>query len=530
MIIYRKILSILILFLLFISLLNVTSASTVNKLSYSIEKNDFNGYIVQFNEDPIIEYKNRFALKISDFFLSEKIQNYKNKLFSIHEKAKEEIANVLSLGSNKKFFFTEFFDLLNGICVKNIDKNGINKIKNLSYVKDIIPNYRVYTTIDESIPLIGANEIWNYHDKYGKSLTGNGIKIAIIDTGVDYNHPDLKDNYIGGYDFVNNDNDPMDDNGHGTHCAGIALGSGKSSNYKNIGVAPMASLYAYKVMRSNGTGEVSLIISALEMAINDGIDVISLSLGNNNKLANPDSVLSQAADNAVEAGIVVVAAAGNDGAEGPISSPGCARDVICVGATDIYDNVASFSSRGPVNLSNGSFLIKPDIVAPGVAIKSCDLYDGYSVYSGTSMSTPHVAGAIALILQNKPDLTPEEIKVILKENAVDLGLDNNISGSGRINISASIKISNEIIIKSPYRVTEENFFKVSVKDNNNNSLKSYIIIWTPSHFPRFKYGDTVEFKAPSIFRNYKSYVKSKIFIINFKKRILKSIEIIITNK
>jgi hypothetical protein len=113
---------------------------------------------------------------------------------------------------------------------------------------------------------------------------------------------------------------------------------------------------------------------------------------------------------------------------------------------------------------------------------------------------------------------------------VDLGLDNNISGSGRINISASIKISNEIIIKSPYRVTEENFFKVSVKDNNNNSLKSYIIIWTPSHFPRLKYGDTVEFKAPSIFRNYKSYVKSKIFIINCKKRILKSIEIIITNK
>jgi hypothetical protein len=283
-------------------------------------------------------------------------------------------------------------------------------------------------------------------------------------------------------------------------------------------------------MRSNGTGEVSFIISALEMAINDGIDVISLSLGNNNKLANPDSVLSQAADNAVEAGIVVVAAAGNDGEEGPISSPGCARDVICVGATDIYDNVASFSSRGPVNLSNGSFLIKPDIVAPGVAIKSCDLYNGYSIYSGTSMSTPHVAGAVALILQNKPDLTPEEIKVMLKENAVGLGLDNNISGSGRINISASIRINNEIIIKSPYRVTEENFFKVSVKDNNNNSLKSYIIIWTPSHFPRLKYGDTVEFKAPSIFRNYKSYVKSKIFIINCKKRILKSIEIIITNK
>ena len=528
MIVYKRICSVLLVIFLFSTLFNVSTGISLNKLSFKVDNSEFNGYIVQFYEEPIIKYKNRFASKISDFFLSEKIQNYKNKLLSIHKIAKEEITKLIGIDDNK-FFFTEFFNLLNGICIKNISRNFINKIKNLSYVKDVIPNYKVHINTDKSVPLIGADEIWTYHAEDGKSLTGNGIKIAIMDTGVNYNHPDLKENYIGGFDFVNNDEDPMDDNGHGTHCAGIALGSGKFSGYKNVGVAPMASLYAYKVISSNGTGEVSFLINAFEMAINDGIDVISLSLGNDNKLANPDSVLSEAADNAVEAGIVVVAAAGNNGQKGPISSPGCARNVICVGATDIYDNIAPFSSQGPVNLSNGSYLIKPDVVAPGVKIKSCDLYNGYSILSGTSMSTPHVAGAVALILQNNPDLTPIDVKRILKENAVDLGVDKNISGDGRINISASIKIDDRIIIKSPYQVLEGNIFNVIVKDNNNNPINVNFFMWTYPHFPRFKSGDTVEFKAPIIFRSYKSNVKSKILIFNFKMKIFKNIEITVIN-
>ncbi|KYK25135.1 hypothetical protein AYK24_05375 [Thermoplasmatales archaeon SG8-52-4] len=526
----KRIFTILIVIFLFITLYNNCYGLPTNNLSLSINNSDFNGYIVQFIEEPIVKYKNRFSLRISDFFLNEKIQNYKEKLLSIHKKAKEEILNILGIKDNNKFFFTEFFNIINGICIKSIDTRIIDKIKNLSYVKDVIPNFKVSISIDKSVPLIGADEIWTYHTKNGKSLTGNGVKIAIIDTGVNYNHPDLKDNYVGGFDFVNNDNDPMDDHGHGTHCAGIALGNGRSSEYKNIGVAPMASLYAYKVIRNNGTGEVSHLINAFEMAIDDEIDIISLSLGNNGKYANPDSVLSEAADNAVDAGIVIVAAAGNNGEAGPISSPGCARKVICVGATDFYDNIASFSSRGPVNLSNGSYLIKPDIVAPGVQINSCDLYNGYSIFSGTSMSTPHVAGAVALILQNNPDLAPEEVMVLLKENAVDLGIDKNISGSGRINISASIKIDSEIIIKSPFQVLEGSKFNVIVKNNSNISIKAFFFMLTPSQFPKFKYGDTVEFTAPNIFSSYKSFIKSKIIILNLKKHIFKNIEIIITNK
>jgi len=530
MIFYKRIFPLLIVIFLFSTVFNTSAGISITKLSFNVDSSDFNSYIIQFHEEPTVKYKNRFVSKISEFFLSEKLQNYKNKLLSIHEKAKEEISKLLGFNDNNRFFFSEFFDLLNAICIKNVNIDVINKIKNLSYVKDVIPNYKVHITIDKSVPLIGADDIWTYHTKDGKSLTGDGIKIAIIDTGVNYNHPDLKDNYIGGFDFVNNDDDPMDDHGHGSHCAGIALGSGKSSGYENVGVAPMASLYAYKVISSNGTGNVSLLISAFEMAINDGIDIISLSLGNDNKLANPDSILSEAADNAVDAGIVVIAAAGNNGEVGPINSPGCARKVICVGATDIYDNIAAFSSRGPVNLSDGNYLIKPDVVAPGVSIKSCDLYNGYSIFSGTSMSTPHVAGAAALILQNNPGLTPEEVKTILKENAVDLGLDKNISGNGRINITASIKIEDEVIIKSPYQVLEGNIFKISVKDNNNNPIKVNFFMWTYSHFPRFKYGDTVEFKAPILFRSYKSEIKSKIFIFNFKKQIFKNVEITIINK
>ena len=542
----RRLFTILLVVLLLTTLFNLSSVALNNKTSNLIDKisiddeSDFNGYIIQFNEEPVLKFKNRLKDKIKTFFshLTEKaanvllmknVQNYKDQLLSLHKNAKEEVLSIIGKNfASESIFSRDFINLFNGIKIKDIPVEFVEKIKVLPYVKRVTSDYKISIALDESIPLIEADVVWQYHNNTGKSITGEGISIAIIDTGVDYNHPDLKHRYVKGYDFVNNDNDPMDDQGHGTHCAGIALGSGKASDYKYVGVAPEANLYAYKVLDESGNGFGSWLIAAMEQAIQDGVDIISLSLGDSSESANPDDDLCEAADNAVNEGVFVVAAAGNNGTLGPINSPGCARNVTCVGASDYNNEVADFSSRGPVQW-NGHTLMKPDIVAPGVNIISARKGGGHTSKRGTSMATPHAAGAAALMLQLNPELTPEEIKTILKENAVDLGYDENAQGSGRLNVSASVIINEEIIIKSPYRVTEGDDFSVSIKDNDNNPVESIIFMLNPSHLPRLKYGDSVSLKAPIIFNPLKTSLNSKIFVFNLKKHFIKEVEIIVTN-
>jgi len=316
------------------------------------------------------------------------------------------------------------------------------------------------------------------------------------------------DKIIGGYDFVNNDNYPMDNNGHGTHCAGIAAGNGVLK-----GVAPDAKLYAYKVLSSNGGGSSDDIIVGIERAtdpnqdgdFSDSVDIISMSLGINcrdyTEDCGPDDSVSQAVDNAVDNGVVVIVSAGNCGPGGnknkcpkigdkTIGSPGTARKAITVGATfdRDYDNafyssscfeephnpgindVACFSSRGPVEWidesGNVNYLNKPDIVAPGVEtcaaqwdtaygidenynnpdrpdIHRC-LDDKHIAISGTSMAAPHVAGAVALLKQKNPDWSPEEIKMALKNTAVDIGEDINTQGAGRVDVLEAMDLKPSI--------------------------------------------------------------------------------------
>jgi len=274
----------------------------------------------------------------------------------------------------------------------------------------------------------------------------------------DYTLPNLNlfnSKVIGGYDFFNNDDDPMDDQGHGTHCAGIAAGNGVLK-----GVAPDAELYAYKVCDSNGCPW-SAIISAIERSVDpnsdgnyeDKLDVISLSFGGP---GNPDDVISQAIDNVVDVGVVAVIAAGNSGpSEQTIGSPGTARKAITVGAIDKQNNIAGFSSRGPVFWNdedgNKKIIIKPDVVAPGVDICSTQygsawqdsqcLDNEHTAISGTSMATPHVAGAVAILKQKNPSWTPEEIKSALKSTAVDLGENIITQGAGKINLKEAVKLN-----------------------------------------------------------------------------------------
>ena len=716
--------------------------------------------IIQFEEAPILEYKTELSMFYSKTVdipidkteeipinatemeaIKSAVISYANTVEYTHTLVKSQIKQA-DLNITLK---REFKNVFNGFSA-DIFRSDIEKITDLPHVKAVYPDSEISITLEDSVPLINATGVWQLKDPSGKSVTGDNITVAIIDTGIDYTHPDLGGGFgpgykvIGGYDVYNDDPDPMDDHGHGTHCAGIVAANGIASalvptptptptvtptptptpassefsmpvhipkisnvedfehrysdqnakkeiygteetspdsyepddnylqanwistdgtkqthnfhvsgdhnwmkfnateninylietsdlgnesdtymylydtdglteithdddggeglasrivwgcevsdtyyvkvrhynslacgpntrynisvlgytppaefndvysdcgedkdedglynylvvnvgmnvaeagryqlsgslyengtyntvdyaynttylttgnqivqlkfsgikirqnkyngtydlkylylynetyyqlDYRNyahttdyynytefqelMGVAPSAKLLAYKVLSSGGSGSSSGVIAGIEMATDpdgnpntdDGADVISMSLGG---WGNPDDPTSQAVDTASDAGTVVVVAAGNSGPDKEtIDSPGCARKAITVGASDKSDVIAAFSSRGPV-VWNDEVLIKPDVLAPGVSIYSTYLGGGYATFSGTSMATPHVAGAAALLLQGHPDWSPEEVKSALSSTTVDLKYDLYDQGSGRIDV------------------------------------------------------------------------------------------------
>jgi hypothetical protein len=407
----------------------------------------YDRYIIKFNEEPLSVFKHRFkdvlgnvfsrlSRKFVDKISNQMVLQFKNKILSLHSRAKDDILQLVDSNS-EEIFSGEFVVLFNGIVIKKVPDRVLEMIRSLPYVENVFPDHKIIATLDYSVPLINADDVWDLSDAHGRNVTGKGVTIAILDTGVDYNHLDLKDSFVGGYDFVNGDDDPMDDSdsGHGTHVSGIALGQGNESGYKYVGVAPGAEFYAYKVMDNKGEGYYSWLISGMEQAVDpnddgdfsDHVDIISISAGDSS--GNPDDAFSMAADNVVNLGVVVVAAAGNDGpAEGTVSSPSCARGVISVGATDKNDKVSSSSSRGPTSIGT----VKPDVVAPGIGIKSTSIGGGYKSLSGTSIACPHVTGTVALLLQMHPNWTPYEIKMALRNTAKDLGYSLTAQGYGRI--------------------------------------------------------------------------------------------------
>ncbi|MBI4116383.1 S8 family serine peptidase [Candidatus Pacearchaeota archaeon] len=434
---------------------------------------------------------------------------------------------------------SEYTKAFNGFAM-NITTEQANQLKTLSEVKAVYPNFVIYGDLVDSVPFIDANSVWSL-DKNGNNcvtsgkdcLTGKGITIGIIDSGVDYTHPDLGNcpvtgnindgscsKVIGGYDFVNNDNDPMDDYGHGTPVAATAAGNGILK-----GVAPDSKIVGYKVLNQNGGGYWNNVISGIERSVDpnqdgdfsDHLDVISLSLGGP---GNPDDALSRVIDNAVDAGVVAVISAGNLGPDsGIVHSPGTARRAITVGAIFIKDyplttfawpsstdtrpkkdQIVSFSSRGPVSWTddegNAFSINKPDVVAPGIDIcsarvRSINFFDGFcynskydpkyhDLFEGTSAATPHVSGVVALLLQKNPDLTPEEIKIILKNTAVDLkdsngnSYDINTQGAGRINIlNAIIGGDKQKTCSQTRTLTRQTNLNLCTTEETKTNAKSY---------------------------------------------------------
>jgi len=286
--------------------------------------------------------------------------------------------------------------------------------------------------LDVSVPLVGAPAVWE------AGGTGRGVRVAVVDTGVDVAHPDLAGRVIATHDVTGEGFG--DGNGHGTHVAGIAAGAGE--RYR--GVAPGAMLMAVKVLRSDGSGLMSWVMEGVEWALDNGAQVINLSLGATGPTDGRDPV-SLACDGAVARGAVVCVAAGNTGpAGGTIGPPGGARQVVTVGAGTDLDQVADFSSRGPTTDGRP----KPDLLCPGYGIVSCraagtrlgqPVDERYTEASGTSMATPHASGGAALLLEARPGLKPYQVKALLMLTARDLGQPRVAQGSGRMDVWAALQ-------------------------------------------------------------------------------------------
>lgn len=377
-----------------------------------------------------------------------------------------------------------------------------------------------------NVTKVQADDVWDL------GYTGAGVTVAVLDTGVNYNHVDLNDHLwenpdypCHGYDFINNDMDPMDDHGHGTHCAGTVAGDGTAGS--QTGMAPDATIMCLKILDNTGNGNESASWAAVQFAVEQGADVMSMSFGWQHNWGVNREGWRDAMNSALYAGVVASVAAGNEGNQlwyypipdnvrtpGDCPPPwlhpdqtleGGVSSVICVGATDSNDNIANFSSRGPVTWQDvtnycdypynpGIGLIRPDISAPGVNIKSLS-YSSNSGYldgwDGTSMATPCVAGVIALMISKDFTLTPQLINQIVELNC-DLPQNpkNNIFGSGRINALASVNAvtmpdtpPNPVISPNPVDGSEFNCLNQTLTWMNGGGASSYAVFFGTDNPP-----------------------------------------------
>lgn len=339
------------------------------------------------------------------------------------------------------------FRIVNGFAA-TMTAGQVRGLSQQAGVFRIEEDFTVSTQLDAARPDFGVDAA-----RTNFSVSGSGVKGCIVDTGVDRNHEQLNDRAIEFFDAVKGLPDAYDDHGHGTHVASIAFGDGTggsgAATYR--GVAPGATIYAAKVLDQNGSGPQSQVIAGIEWCAGKGVQIISMSLGSSSPSDGNDA-LSQAANNAVASGIVVVVAAGNSG-DGPstVGSPGAAQQVITVGACaersapiaapnhseGIY--LTHFSSRGPT-LAN---VVKPDVCAPGHSITAAKsgTSNAYVTYSGTSMATPFVAGTIALALQGHAGpIVPATVRSDLESTAQDRGPagKDNEYGAGLIDGNAFV--------------------------------------------------------------------------------------------
>ncbi len=301
-------------------------------------------------------------------------------------------------------------------------------------IKRIYLDEQIKAGLADSVPQIGAPQAWS------AGFDGTGVDVAVLDTGIDSTHPDLQGKVVAEMNFTTRPT-AADENGHGTHVASTVAGSGAASGGLRKGVAPGAALLNGKVLDQNGSGEVSWAIAAMEWAADNGADVISMSMQAG--FSDGTDPFAQAVNQLTrDDGVLFSIAAGNFGSGAQtVSTPGTADLAITVGAVTKQDQLAGFSGRGP---RQGNFAIKPDITAPGVGIIAAraagtslgsPVDQFYTSLDGTSMATPHVSGAAAILKQEFPSFSPTQLKAALVSTAVPGPYTVYQQGAGRVDVA-----------------------------------------------------------------------------------------------
>ncbi|WP_374311916.1 S8 family serine peptidase [Microbacterium sp.] len=295
---------------------------------------------------------------------------------------------------------------------------------------------KVQATLDSSVDYIDAPEAW------ADGYTGEGVTVAVLDTGYDDTHPDLQGRVLdGSKSFVPGEDVDADPNGHGTHVASTIAGTGAASDGTHRGVADGADLLVGKVLGADGSGQDSWIIEAMEWA-GQNAPIVSMSLGSREASDGTDLMAASLNAIAEETGALFVVAAGNAGAAETIGAPGSAVEAFTVGSVDDPSGALSyFTSQGPLSRSGA---LKPDVTGPGADVTAARSADSggegaYVAMSGTSMATPHVAGAAALLLDANPDLTTDQLKAALASTATDVGYTAYQGGTGVIDVDAALE-------------------------------------------------------------------------------------------
>ncbi|MDD2283740.1 MAG: S8 family serine peptidase [Eubacteriales bacterium] len=335
-------------------------------------------------------------------------------------------SSVASLGGK----IQREFKFINAVQVE-LPKVAVEKMRNAQGIKFIEPDYEAQAYA-QTVPW-GIEHV-NAPDVHSAGFKGSGIKVAVLDTGILTSHADLQ--VTGGYDTTGTGS-YNDDNGHGTHVAGTIAALDNTIGV--LGAAPSAQLYAVKVLNSAGSGTYSNIIAGIEWAINNDIDVINMSLGG----SSGSTALEQACNSAYNAGILVVAAAGNEG-----TSAGTTE---CIGYPAKYSSVMAVGSITSSNVrssfsSTGSTL---EIMAPGSSIYSTTYNGSYGTMSGTSMACPHVAGVAALVWSAEPSLTNVQLRNALNLTANDMWNDSWRYGNGLVDAWAAYQYVTGGVIPDP---------------------------------------------------------------------------------
>lgn len=313
----------------------------------------------------------------------------------------------------------------------------------------LTPEYHNSNTTESYRYIYFVNQaIIQVHGEHPDGLTGKGIGVAVLDTGC-YPHDDFQNRILAFTDIVQRHIDPYDDNSHGTHVCGIIGGGGLASSGRFKGIAPGCNLIPVKVLDQRGNGYASDVLTGLRWIRENRealrIRIVNISVGSlSRKGMGENSALVKGVNDAWDDGLIVVVAAGNMGPKrNSITTPGISRKVITIGCSDddrevnvMGSKMVDYSGRGPTD----ACICKPDLVAPGASIVCCSNKNGrYTAKSGTSMATPLVTGALALLLEKYPQLSNRDVKLRLRERCTDLGLPQNQQGWGLLNIEKLLR-------------------------------------------------------------------------------------------